>query len=256
MSDNNTKNALILGGSQGLGFASAKELAKRGFNLYIIHRDSRANAETLNKKFQDLRSYSIEIKNFNFDATRQDKTEKFVDELPKDLKFDLVLHSIAKGNLKDLYGENALNSMDFQITIQAMAISFHTWASCLVNNNRMQNPSQFLAFTSEGNSKVIPQYAAVSAAKSSLESIMRQMAVEYASLGIRTNCIQAGLVDTQALQHFPSYEKLKSHTQKRNPFHRLTQPEDVANVVGLLSEKAASWINGTVVKVDGGESLV
>ncbi|MFN2261790.1 MAG: SDR family oxidoreductase [Psychroflexus sp.] len=256
MSENNTKNALILGGSQGLGFASAQELAKRGFNLYIIHRDSKSKTEELNKKFEDLRNFSSEVKTYNFDATREDKIENFVENLPNDVKFDLVLHSIAKGNLKDLTGENALNAMDFQITIQAMALSFHTWASCLVKNNRMKNPSQFLAFTSEGNTKVIPQYAAVSAAKSTLESLMRHMAVEFAPLGISTNCIQAGLVDTQALQHFPSYEKLKFFAQKRNPFQRLTQAKDVANVVGLLSETAAKWINGTVIKVDGGESLV
>lgn len=250
------KTALILGGSQGLGLASAQELAKRGFDLYIIHRDSRAKTEELNKKFENLRSFSVEVKSYNFDATRQEKIENFINDLSNDVKFDLVLHSIAKGNLKDLHGENSLNSMDFQITIQAMALSFQSWASGLVENQRMKNPSQFLAFTSEGSTKVIPQYAAVSAAKSTLESLMRHMAVEFAHLGITTNCIQAGLVDTQALQHFSTYEKLKSFAEKRNPFHRLTTPEDVANVVGLLSETAANWINGTVLKVDGGESLV
>jgi enoyl-[acyl-carrier protein] reductase I len=42
----------------------------------------------------------------------------------------------------------------------------------------------------------------------------------------------------------------------RNPYKRLTTPEDVANVVYLLSKKEAFWINGSVIKVDGGESIV
>jgi enoyl-[acyl-carrier protein] reductase I len=53
----------------------------------------------------------------------------------------------------------------------------------------------------------------------------------------------------------PGSEQLKAYSLKRNPFQRLTTPEEVANVVYLLSKDEASWINGTVIKVDGGESL-
>ncbi len=250
------QTALIIGASQGLGYASAKELAQRGFNLMIIHRDSRASNEEITEKFDDLRSFSVEVTSHNFDATRTDKIETFITQLQPDLQFDLVLHSIAKGNLKNVVGENALTPNDFQTTIQAMAISFYTWANQLVHHQKMKNPSQFLTFTSEGNSKVIPQYGAVSAAKTALESIMKQLAVELAPYGIRANCIQAGLVDTKALQHFPAYKQLKSFTLKRNPYNRLTTAKDVANVVGLLSDSAAKWINGCIIKVDGGESLV
>jgi NAD(P)-dependent dehydrogenase (short-subunit alcohol dehydrogenase family) len=53
----------------------------------------------------------------------------------------------------------------------------------------------------------------------------------------------------------PGSEQLAKFAQKRNPFNRLTMPSDVANVVYLLCTKEAAWINGTVIKVDGGESL-
>ena len=46
-----------------------------------------------------------------------------------------------------------------------------------------------------------------------------------------------------------------SHTIKRNPFKRLTQPEDVANAVYLLNKDEASWINGCIIPVDGGEHI-
>ena len=52
----------------------------------------------------------------------------------------------------------------------------------------------------------------------------------------------------------PGSEDLAEFTKKRNPFHRLTRPEDVANVVYLMCTEEANWINGTIIKADGGES--
>ncbi len=112
-----------------------------------------------------------------------------------------------------------------------------------------------IAFTSEGNTKVWPGYAAVSAAKAVLEALMRNMAMELAPLGITTNCIQAGTTKTPSFLIIPGSNELAAMAKKRNPFNRLTTPEDVANAVYLLCKKEAGWINGTIVKVDGGESL-
>ena len=81
------------------------------------------------------------------------------------------------------------------------------------------------------------------------------MAVEFASLGIKSNCVQAGVTDTPSLRMIPGSEKLIHAATKRNPYGRITQPKDVANVVYLLSRKEAEWITGTIIKADGGESL-
>ena len=53
----------------------------------------------------------------------------------------------------------------------------------------------------------------------------------------------------------PGSSEIKKHSLQRNPFDRLTLPEDVANVVYLLSKDEAGWINGTVIPVDGGEHI-
>ena len=95
----------------------------------------------------------------------------------------------------------------------------------------------------------------VSAAKVTLEAITRSIALEFAPFGIRANCIQAGITDTASLRMIPGSDQLKEHAIKRNPFNRLTLPEDVANAVYLLSKDEAAWINGTILKVDGGENL-
>ena len=115
--------------------------------------------------------------------------------------------------------------------------------------------ARVISFTSEGNTKAWKNYAAVSAAKVTLEAITRNIALEFAPHGIRANCIQAGVTDTASLRMIPGSDQLKEHTKQRNPFKRLTLPEDVANVVYLLSKEEAAWINGTIIKVDGGESL-
>ena len=74
-------------------------------------------------------------------------------------------------------------------------------------------------------------------------------------MGLKANCIQAGVTDTKSLRLIPGSDQLIRETLRRNPNKRLTTPEDVANVVYLLSTPEASWITGTVIKVDGGESL-
>src|SRR5690606_18279845 len=107
-----------------------------------------------------------------------------------------------------------------------------------------------------GNSRALKGYAAVSAAKAALEAITRNIALEFAPYGIRANCIQAGLTDTKSQRMIPGSKEMKDLAISRNPFKRITTPEDVANAVYLLCKEEASWINGTVIPVDGGESIV
>ncbi len=115
--------------------------------------------------------------------------------------------------------------------------------------------ARIISFTSEGNTKAWKNYAAVSAAKTALEAITRNIALEFAPYGIKANCIQAGVTDTASLRAIPGSELIKAHSLLRNPFKRLTLPQDVANVVYLLSKDEAAWINGTIIPVDGGEHL-
>ncbi|MEC8885276.1 MAG: SDR family oxidoreductase, partial [Bacteroidota bacterium] len=93
------------------------------------------------------------------------------------------------------------------------------------------------------------------AAKAALEAIIRSLAFELAPLKITANCIQAGVTNTESLQLIPGSDQLIAQALERNPQRRLTTPEDVANVVYLLTKPEANWINGAVIPVDGGEHL-
>jgi enoyl-[acyl-carrier protein] reductase I len=136
-----------------------------------------------------------------------------------------------------------------------MAVSLYDWFKALFDEDLFADDARIISFTSEGARKVLPGYAAVSAAKASLEAISRNIASEFAPYGIRANCIQAGTTDTASLRMIPNSEKIKEVALKRNPFTRLTRADDVANAVYLLCKDEAAWINGCVIPVDGGEHL-
>lgn len=248
--------AIILGGSSGLGLASAKKLASHGMNICIVHRDLKSNLDVFQKEVKTMESFGVAVKTFNQDALSNDVRNDIVQHFQK-RSVKLLLHSIAKGSLKTMNGEKSevLSKQDFDITIHAMASSWYEWTQALIQNEVFSEKARNVAFTSEGNTRVWPGYGAVSAAKSVLEALLRNMAVELASKNITTNCIQAGTTETPSFKMIPGSDELAAMAIKRNPFKRLTQPEDVANVVYLLCKNEADWINGTIVKVDGGESL-
>jgi len=247
---------MILGGSSGLGLSSAHKLAASGYNICIVHRTRKSELDSFNVAVSKMMAHGVSVKTFNKDALTEETRTEVLQELPKG-SVKLLLHSIAKGSLKPLVGDEgtSLNKEDIAITLQAMGYSWYEWTRALVENDLFTPMARNIAFTSEGNSKVWPGYAAVSAAKATLEAFMRSMAVEYAPLGMTTNCIQAGVTRTPSFDIIPGSDQLAEMARKRNPFKRLTTPEDVANVVVLLCKDEANWINGTVLKADGGESL-
>lgn len=250
--------AVILGGSSGLGLASAKKLAKHGMNICVIHRNSRADMELINKDFEEIKSEGVHFLSFNKDAVNDEKKEEIIQALLSEIgpgNVKSLIHSIAKGSLKPMHGENALQHVDFQLTLDYMALSLYSWTSALYDTKLFATDARVLAFTSEGSTRAMKNYAAVSVAKAALEALVRSIALEFGPYGIKANGILAGITDTNALRMIPGAEKLLTHAKDNSPLGRLTTPEDVANVVYLMCKDEAFWINGTVVKVDGGLHL-
>ncbi|WP_299114995.1 SDR family oxidoreductase [uncultured Winogradskyella sp.] len=253
--------ALILGGSSGLGLATAKKLAKHGMNICVVYRNSRAQEDTIQKEFEIIKQEGVQFKAFNTDAFKSEKREEVIEALKIEFgiseKIRTLVHSIAKGNLKPMVSEekSTLKHDDFALTINAMGISLYDWTKALFEAKLFSKDSRIISYTSEGNSKAWQSYAAVSAAKVTLEAITRSIALEFAPYGIKANCIQAGVTDTSSLRMIPGSEQIIENTLKRNPNKRLTLPEDVANAVYLLSKDEAAWITGTIIPVDGGEHL-
>jgi len=253
--------AVILGGSSGLGLATAQKLAKHGFNICIVHRDRKSEFPAIEKEFSLLKKEGVEVLTFNIDGLKEAERNTVISTLKQHFsttgKIRIFVHSVAKGNLKPMVSDEktTLKNDDFRLTIDAMAISLYDWTTALFEAKLFAADARIVSFTSEGNTKAWKNYAAVSAAKTALEAITRNIALEFAPYGIKANCIQAGVTDTASLRAIPGSELIKAHSLVRNPFKRLTLPQDVANVVYLLSKDEAAWINGTIIPVDGGEHL-
>jgi len=153
------------------------------------------------------------------------------------------------------YGEAVLEDEDVARTIYAMGTSLLTWVQRVHAAGLFAPDARVIGLTSEGNEVAWRGYAAVAAAKSALESISRAIAVEFGPHGIRSNIVQPGVTDTAALRLIPGSDRMKAAALRRNPLGRLTTPEDVANVICLLSSDEARWVNGAIIRVDGGEHV-
>ena len=153
------------------------------------------------------------------------------------------------------YPARYLDEEDLGRTIHSMGTSLLGWTQAVHSRGLFASDARVLGLTSEGNQVAWKGYAGVAAAKVALESIARAMAVELAPFGIRSNVVQAGITDTPALQAIPGSDHLKAQARSRNPLGRLTTPRDVANAIYLLCSDDAAWINGEVIRVDGGEHI-
>ncbi len=230
-------------------------------NICIVHRTRKIDLPALENEFEQIKNMGVGLKEFNVDATNPEKRAYVLSALNQSFtegeRVRVFIHSIAKGNLKPMVAESQrqLQHDDFQLTIDAMAIGLYDWVNAIRTAGLFAADARVISFTSEGSLKAWKNYAAVSAAKAALEAISRSIALEMAPFGIRANCIMAGVTDTASLRLIPGADDLINHSKQRNPFARLTTPEDVADVVYLLCKDEAAWINGAVIPVNGGEHL-
>lgn len=256
--------AVILGGSGGFGLATAKLLAKKGFNLILVYRERKKSLEALNVEI-DLLKEQCDVIQFNLNANDIEKQEAIIAGLLNNSdvknKISVLLHSIADGNLRPTFSNkednsNALQLEDFEHTIKSMGTSLFRWTQLLFENKLFASNASVIGLTSEGSMHFLRDYAAVSASKAVMESNIRYIAVELAKYGIRANLINAGITDSNALKVFPDYEALIQKAKDRNPSGRLTTADDVAKVIAFLASDDAKWINGSILTVDGGEQLI
>jgi NAD(P)-dependent dehydrogenase (short-subunit alcohol dehydrogenase family) len=151
--------------------------------------------------------------------------------------------------------QSFLDAEDFSRTIHCMGTSLLDWVQQLHADGLFAADARVFGLTSEGNQLAWKGYAAVSAAKVALEALARSIAMEFAPYGLRCNVLQPGVTETPALAAIPGSDRLKAQARLRNPFRRLTTPRDVANVIYLLCLDEAAWINGALIRVDGGEHV-
>ena len=259
-----TEWALVLGASSGFGGAAAIELGRAGMNIFGVHLDRQATMPAVHHVIREIKHTGREAVFYNINAADAIKRTETLDEIQErfathGMTVKVLIHSLAFGTLKPFIAKNqdeAISQAQMEMTIDVMANSLVYWTQGLIQRNLMKRGGRIFAMTSSGGHSALPYYGAVSAAKSTLESHIRQLAMELGPFGITANAIMAGVTDTPALRKIPGSTDMLRIARAKNPGGRLTTPEDVAKMIALLSEDHASWVNGNVIGVDGGEDIV
>jgi enoyl-[acyl-carrier-protein] reductase (NADH) len=202
---------------------------------------------------------------FNINAADETKRQEVVariravlEEVPKPERISLLLHSLAFGTLKPMFGESreaSLAKPQIEMTLDVMAHSLVYWTQDLYFSDLFAEEAKIFAMTSAGDHIVWPAYGAVSSAKCALESHIRQIAVELAPKHITANAIRAGVTDTPALRKIPGNEAMIERVLALHPARRLTTPADVAGALVALASWRTRWISGNVIGVDGAEDI-
>ncbi len=247
--------ALILGASSGIGAACAKRLAQKGINIYGLYlRKKKSDVEKIT---ENLKSFGVDVIYKKANASNVDSRNKIISELAemKNIRVKMLIHSVAFGTLKNMVGDEPLTKSNIEMTQDVMCNNLIYWTQNLYEENLFRRGSHILAMTSSGGRKNWESYGAVSLAKAGIESVCRQLSIELAPHGIAVNAIQAGVTDTDALRKIPGSEQMIKNAITNNPHQRLTNPEDIGEIVQLFASYESSWMTGNIIRVDGGEDI-
>ena len=260
------KWALILGASSGFGAASARAFAQAGMNVFGVHLDRRATMVNVEAITAEIEAAGRQALFFNMNAADEAKRHDALDQMRETLdggsesNVRILMHSLAFGTLGPYVNreepKQQITQRQLEMTLDVMANSLVYWVQDLLERDMLAAGSKIYGMTSAGDARVIPSYAAVSAAKATLGSHLRQLAVELSPLGIAANAIKAGVTPTPALDKIPAASLLLDFAKEHNPSGRVTTPEDVAQALIRLSIDDSNWITGNTINVDGGEDIV
>jgi len=238
-------SVLVTGGSRGIGREIARTFAERGAaRVAIGYMRSDSAAEETAVELRDLGAEPTLIRG-NVSSSR---VAEQVAELGP---LTVLVHNAATGVIRPAV---ETDDKHFDWTMSANARALISLARAATPN--MVEGSAIVAVSSLGSVRVLENYALVGASKAALEAIVRYLAVELAPRGIRVNTVSAGLVDTEALSHFPNRERMLGDALARTPVGRMVTPRDVADAVCFLCSSEAKMVCGHTLVVDGGYSLL
>jgi enoyl-[acyl-carrier protein] reductase III len=237
-------SVLVTGGSRGIGKTIALRFASLGARRVAIGymRADRAAEETA-AQLRELGAESVLVRG-NVASAR------VADEVRELGALDVLVHAAATGVIRRAL-ETEDKHWDWTLSANARALLSLTRAAA----PSMRPGSSVVGISSLGSTRVLEDYVLVGVSKAALEALVRYLAVELAPRGIRVNAVSAGVVATEALDHFPQKEAMLKMAE-RNPVGRRVTPEDVAGCVTFLCAPEAEMIRGQTIVVDGGWSLL
>jgi len=245
------KRILITGGGTGLGKGMAQRFLELGAIVHICGRRVEVLEQTaaeLSQKTQDkIHAIPCDVRNL-------DAVEAMIDSIWNEAPLDILVNNAA-GNFIARTEELSPGAWNSVIGIVLMG-ALNCTLACGRRWLKSAHPGTVLSISATyapvGSAYVVP--SAVS--KAGVEALTRSLAVEWGNRGIRMNAIAPGPIPTQgAFSRVLPRAELETLALDRNPQHRFGTVEELANLAAFLVSDGSAYINGEVIRMDGGEFL-
>lgn len=243
------KRILITGGGSGLGKGMAARFLELGAEVHICGR----RQEVLNTTVAELKPKGP-IEASSCDVRSPEAVEQMIESIWRQGPLDVLVNNAA-GNFiarsEDL-SPNAWHSVINIVLIGTLNCTMACGRRWLNSSHRGTVLSISATYAPVGSAYVVP--SAVS--KAGVEALTRSLAVEWGDRGIRMNAIAPGPIPTQgAFSRVLPRPELESIALERNPLHRFGTVDELANLAAFLVSDGSGYINGEVIRMDGGEFL-
>ncbi len=239
------KNAIVTGGTRGIGKEIAKTLAKNGANIAINYRKYSEEVENLVEELKALGGKALAIK---CDISNEDEVNNFIKEVKENFgSIDILVNNagITKDGLLLRMSEKDFNDV-IDINLKGTFNMTKAVSSIMVKQRvgKIINISSVVGVA--GNAGQC-NYAA---SKAGVIGFSKSIARELASRNINVNVIAPGYINTDMTKVLP--DKVKEEVLKTIPMKKIGEPEEIANLVLFLSSDLSNYITGQVINVDGG----
>ncbi|KLN53857.1 SDR family oxidoreductase [Variovorax paradoxus] len=240
----NTRVAIVTGASRGIGAAVAQRLARDGFAVAINYASGSAQAEALAAELTAAGGKAIAVK---ADVANAEEVRAMFDTVEAQLgKVEVLVNNA--GVLKTVPladHSDALYGQAFDINVRGTFNTLREAATRLNEGGRIVN------FSSTTLALNLPGYAIYNATKAAVEAFTHVFAKELRGRNITVNAVAPGPIATSLLLDGKTDEQVQAFA-KMPPLQRLGQPEDIASVVAFLAGPDAGWVNGQVLRANGG----
>ena len=239
-----TRVVIITGASRGIGAFIARQLASEGFAVAINYASSAREASAL---VVELRQAGHKAMAVQADVSNAADVARLFTETEQQLgKVDVLINNAGMLTVMPLaQHSDELYDQTFNINTKGTFNTLREAATRLNSGGRIVN------FSSSTVGMNLPGYAVYIASKAAVESLTQVFAKELRGRQITVNAIAPGPVATQLFLQGKTEEQIQAFA-KMPPLERLGQPQDIARIVSFLVSTAADWVNGQVLRANGG----